>query len=233
MILEVLVYVFFINTFLLQSQEIPTPSMVNTMLIGDRLLVDRVAFSSRLGEWDSFMLPRIEIERGMIVTFKSPAEMHKDYVKRVIGMPGDLIRIENRKVYINGELLSEPYARFENESDEYERDYFPLQQPRTIDALGTQSYLPFRLDNPETHEIDKKRTVEFCNRFKEYVIKNGKSGKLEFKVPEGHYFCMGDNRDNSLDSRFWGPLPQEYVIGKPWRVYWSGTRFNRIFKKLE
>ncbi|MCP5055060.1 MAG: signal peptidase I [bacterium] len=167
------------------------------------------------------------------MTFKSPAEMKKDYVKRVIGMPGDLIRIENRKVFINGKPLDEPYTRFERQTNEYPRDYFPLQQPWTIDALGTLSYLPFRLENHETLEIDKKRTVEFCKRFKDYVVLNETSGKQEFKVPDGHYFCMGDNRDNSLDSRFWGPLPQEYIIGKPWRVYWSGTRFNRILKKLE
>jgi len=224
MIIEVLVFVFFINAFLLQSQAIPTPSMKDTMLIGDHLLVDKVAFAPYLGPLDKFLLPRINIERGMIVTFKGPAEMEKDYVKRVIALPGETIRIKNKQVYINGEPLDESYLYFEGEGKNKNDPggNFPLQRPRIIDALGKISYLPFYMNNASGF-VDEKRTVELCERFKNCVTWSEKEGEQHrvFKIPEGHYFCMGDNRDNSYDSRFWGPLPQGYLLGKPWRIYWS------------
>ena len=105
----------------------------------------------------------------MIVTFKSPAELDKEYVKRVIGLPGEKIKIVNKKVYINGKPLDEPYTYFKDKKIEGSvRDNLP-----------------------------------------------------DFTIPDHHYFCMGDNRDNSFDSRFWGPLHKDYIIGRPWRVYWS------------
>jgi signal peptidase I len=169
LITETLIFVFFVMTFLLQSFVIPTGSMEDTLLVGDHLLVDKVTYSRSLGFLDSILLPQRQIERGMIVTFKSPAEMEKEYVKRVIGLPGDTIKIINKQVFINGEPLEEPYTYFKDDAikNDY-RDNFP-----------------------------------------------------EFLVPPGHYFCMGDNRDNSFDSRFWGPVPEDYIIGQPWRIYWS------------
>jgi signal peptidase I len=169
LITETLVFVFFVMTFLLQSFVIPTGSMEDTLLIGDHLLVDKISYSRSLGFLDGLLLPQREIERGMIVTFKSPAEMEKEYVKRVVGLPGESIKILDKKVYINGEPLDESYTYFKdpNIKNDY-RDNFP-----------------------------------------------------EFDIPQGHYFCMGDNRDNSFDSRFWGPVPRDYIIGMPWRIYWS------------
>jgi signal peptidase I len=169
LIAETLIYVFFVMTFLLQSFVIPTGSMEENILIGDHILVDKVAYANSLGKFDRMVFPRLEIERGMIVTFKSPPELEKEYVKRVIGLPGDRIKIINKKVYINDQPLEEPYTFFKDQKIEMSyRDNFPT-----------------------------------------------------FKVPENHYFCMGDNRDNSYDSRFWGPVPADYIIGKPWRIYWS------------
>ena len=166
---EVLIYVFFVMTFLLQSFVIPTGSMEDTLLIGDHLLVDKVSYSRSLGSVDRLVFPQQEIKRGMIVTFKSPAEMDKEYVKRVIGLPGETIKIIDKKVYIDNEFLEEPYTFFKD-SDMLKsyRDNFP-----------------------------------------------------EYRIPANQYFCMGDNRDNSFDSRFWGPVHQDLIIGKPWRIYWS------------
>ncbi|MCP5053768.1 MAG: signal peptidase I [bacterium] len=169
LISETLIYVFFVMTFLLQSFVIPTGSMKDNILIGDHILVNKVSYSKSLGFLDGFMFPRETIKRGMIVTFKSPAEMEKEYVKRVIGLPGESIKIVNKEVFINGEPLKESYTVFKDSNLERSyRDNFP-----------------------------------------------------EFKIPDNHYFCMGDNRDHSYDSRFWGPVPADYIIGKPWRVYWS------------
>ncbi|MGD2091963.1 MAG: signal peptidase I [Candidatus Aminicenantes bacterium] len=219
MIIEVLVLVFFINAFLLQSQTIPTGSMVDTMLVGDHLLVDKVSHASFLGPWDKFLFPRTTIDRGMIVTFKGPTEMEKDYVKRVIGLPGETIRIKNKQVFIEGKPLDEPYVYYKGGYQKEPGDNFPLNRPRIISALGKTSYLPFYATDKQ-ERLDQQRTVELCERFENCVIL-GESGERVFKIPEGHYFCMGDNRDSSYDSRFWGPLPQDYIIGKPWRIYWS------------
>ncbi|MCU0289097.1 MAG: signal peptidase I [Acidobacteria bacterium] len=216
---ETLVYVFFVMTFLLQSFVIPTGSMQNNILIGDHLLVNKVAYSRSQGSIDDIIFPQKKIARGSIVTFKAPAEMDKEYVKRVIGLPGETISIVNKNVYIDGKLLNEPYVHFDqnNITGGY-GDNFPLQQPRYIDVLGKISFLPFYINDANGY-IDVKRTSEVCEQFKDAVI--SAVNEKVFKVPEGYYFCMGDNRDHSYDSRFWGPVPANYIIGKPWRVYWS------------
>ena len=171
LITETLIYVFFVMTFLLQSFVIPSGSMEDTLLIGDHLFVDKVAYSRSLGPIDRFLFPQRRIERGMIVTFKAPPDMEKEYVKRVIGLPGETIAIIDKQVYINGKPIAEPYVFFkDSEVSPGIRDNFPV-----------------------------------------------------FRIPADHYFCMGDNRDNSYDCRFWGPVPADYIIGRPWRIYWSYT----------
>jgi signal peptidase I len=191
LIVETLIYVFFVNTFLLQSFVIPTASMENTLLIGDHLLVNKVAYSRSLGRLENMLLPQVDIKRGMVVTFKAPPDMEKEYVKRVIGMPGDRLRISEKKVYINDRLLDETYVRFtslENGNEFPPQNYYDWYFQFPYNLRQTQQ-------NPD--------------------------GSLDYIVPPDHFFCMGDNRDNSFDSRFWGPVPADYIVGKPWRVYWS------------
>jgi len=217
---ETLIYVFFVMTFLLQSFVIPTGSMKNNILVGDHLLVNKVAYSRPGNTVDNIVFPQSKIERGSVVTFKAPAEMEKEYVKRVIALPGETIRIIDKNVYIDGKLLDEPYTRFEDGKTFTNKpgDNFPLQSAEYANVLGKTSYLPFYI-NDENGFVDQKRSREFRDRFEDSVIRL-KDGYV-FKVPEGHYFCMGDNRDRSYDSRFWGPVPEEFIIGKPWRIYWS------------
>jgi len=194
--LEVMLFIFFIHTFLLQTYVIPSPSMENTMLIGDHLVVDKVSYSRSINGIGSFFLPQVAIRRGMIITFSSPQEderydSQKNLVKRVIALPGDTIRIITNSVYINEELQIEPYV-FLNPPAQYQN--FP---PGPGDFWHVDFPLSFRTS-----------------------LKNTFQGKA-FLVPEGHYFCMGDNRNNSYDSRCWGPLPANLIIGRPWRVFWS------------
>lgn len=205
LISEVLIYVFFVMTFLLQSFVIPTGSMENTLLIGDHLLVDKVAYSRSIGTLDSFIFPQKKIGRGMIVTFKAPPEMEKEYVKRVIGLPGETIKIINTKVFINGKLLNEPYTFYKGERRDISKDNFPQEKP---------PYLIFS-------------DLSFYAKFQGCLVDTDK-GKA-FLIPEGSYFCMGDNRDNSYDSRFWGSVPSNYIIGKPWRIYWSYTSSTKEY----
>jgi len=204
LITEVLIYVFFVMTFLLQSFVIPTGSMETNLLIGDHLLVDKVAYSRSNGFLDKILLPQIEIDRGMIVTFKSPEDLEKEYVKRVIGLPGDTIKIIKKQVFVNEIPMIEKYKRHidnnayslddSNDMHYIMRDNFPLEPPYGLPP-------------------------QYDWKFKENLV-DTRQGRA-FKVPEGYFFCMGDNRDNSSDSRYWGPVPHTYIIGKPWRIYWS------------
>jgi signal peptidase I len=191
LIVEVLIYVFFVNTFLLQSFVIPSPSMENTLLIGDHLLVNKVAYSRSANRLENIILPKMTIKRGMVVTFKAPPEMNKEYVKRVIGLPGDRLRISNKKVYVNGQPQNEPYVHFKDV--DYGAEFPP------------QNHYDWYFQFP----INLRQT------------QRNPDNSLDYIVPQGHYFCMGDNRDNSFDSRFWGPVPADYIVGKPWRIYWS------------
>jgi signal peptidase I len=196
MFLEVILFVFFVNAFLLQTYVIPSSSMENSMLIGDHLLVDKVRHSRSIGDIDRFILPQVEIQRGMIVTFTGPSEVNrkmepKNLVKRVIGLPGETIRVVGNRVYINGKLIDEPYT--------------------CIKGFG--GYADFPPRSPAYWHR------EFPEKFKSNVV-DTPEGKA-FLIPQGHYFCLGDNRNHSFDSRGWGPLPEDYIVGSPWRVYWS------------
>ena len=198
MILEVLVVVFFVNAFLVQAFAIPTASMEDNLLIGDHILVDRVAYSQSLSPIDAALLPQVKIQRGMMVAFKSPPEIEARnikrlfYVKRIIGLPGETIKIIASRVYIDGEPIAEPYANFRA-------------------ALTVSPDFPPAPSDTWPEEFPQ----EYRNSLVETEIGTA------FKVPDGHYFCMGDNRNLSADSRIWGPLPADYIIGKPWRNYWS------------
>ncbi|MCK4762232.1 MAG: signal peptidase I [Candidatus Aminicenantes bacterium] len=195
LIIEVIVFVFFINAFLLQTYVIPSSSMEDSMLIGDHLLVDKVCYSHSLSIIDKLFLPQVKIDRGMIVTFSGPNEIYhkrdeKNLVKRVIALPGDTIKVVNEKVFVNGKQTKEPYV------------YFKGMKPRG--------------QFPPQHE---QWHYEFPEKYKKCVVYTELGNA--FKVPENHYFAMGDNRNFSFDCRHWGPLPADLIIGKPWRIYWS------------
>ncbi|MDH4272325.1 MAG: signal peptidase I [Candidatus Aminicenantes bacterium] len=198
MLLEVMVTVLFVNGFLLQSFVIPTASMENHMLVGDHLLVDKVAYSQPVSPVDALLLPQRKIERGMIVVFKAPPAIaardwsHLTYVKRVIGLPGETVQIIGNIVYIDGKQLFDPHKTLMG------RPSVPADFPPG-DGVA---WWP-----------------EFPREYRDQIVQteNGPA----FRVPAGHYFCLGDNRFISADSRIWGPLPADHIIGKPWRNYWS------------
>ncbi len=183
-----LIYLF-ATTALVQAYVIPTGSMEGNLLIGDHILVDRVSFADP-GPLGHRILPYREVERGDIVAFLYPEDVRVTYVKRVIGLPGDRIRLENGQVIRNGRRLVEPYTRHIGTFADPYRDNFPL-------APGFYT-TPRGRDMLEHHVCDG-----------------------EVIVPPGMLFALGDNRDNSADSRYWGFVPRSYVVGKPLLVYWS------------
>ena len=181
----------FFTTFLAQAFEIPSESMEDTLLVGDRPFVNKLAFSPQTS-WLSPLLPYEQIRRGDIIIFKHPAQPDRIHmVKRAIGLPGDRLKIVNRQLWINGHLLDEGYKVHKMGTIEEYRDNFPAP------AFG-QVYPEWRDEMPK--HIDK-------------------DGWLV--IPPGHYFAMGDNRDYSLDSRYWGFVPRENILGRPLVLYWS------------
>jgi len=178
------------TTTLVQAFVIPTGSMENNLLVGDHLLVDKLAYAPA-GPISKYLLPYEDIKRGDIIVFRYPVDIKQTFVKRVIGVPGDRIRVENKQLIRNGVRVNEPYKVHKTEYIDSYRDNFP--------------------STPYMAAVSESGVEMLQNN-----VKNG-----EVIVPPNHYFAMGDNRDNSLDSRFWGFVPRENIIGKPLVIYWS------------
>jgi len=185
------------TTFVLQAFKIPTGSMENTLLIGDHLLVNKFVYAYPTGLL-ARLLPYREIRRGDVVVFTFPpsedqTQVGEHFVKRVIGVPGDRVRIFHRQVFVNSEALKEPFVRH-----------------TYLDQLRPGDDFP-----PSPSEYLRGTTSDWGAEMQNY-IRNG-----ELVVPPGHYFVMGDNREQSWDSRFWGFVPRELISGKPLLIYWS------------
>ena len=178
------------TTTLVQAFVIPTGSMEDTLLIGDHLLVDKLAYAPS-GSFSKYILPYQEPKHGDIIVFRYPVDISQTFVKRTIGVPGDRIKIINQQVYRNGVKLNEPYVYHKNPYPDSFRDNFPSSEPNLM------------LSDPA----------------REMLANNVVNG--EVVVPPNSFFAMGDNRDNSLDSRYWGFVPRENIIGKPLIIYWS------------
>ena len=179
----------FARTFVFQAFKIPSGSMERNLLIGDHLIVNKMIFSPAVTGLERALLPQRSIARGDIIVFKSPEEPARDMIKRVIGLPGERLEVRDKKVYINGAPIVEPYAQF-------------IASPSSIpnDSVLV-SYGPVT-------------------------------------VPSAQYFMMGDNRDNSQDSRFWGFLPATYIKGDALFIYFStgdgtgGIQWGRLGKRV-
>jgi signal peptidase I len=192
-VLSVLVIVMFLITFVVQAFRVPSESMETTLLTGDFLLADKVHFADGGKVWQ-WLMPYRPIHRGDIIVFHYPVDPSQYFVKRVIGLPGDHIHLENKTVFINGTPQEEAYVNRVHSPFDYYRDNFPTSLFRTND-------------------IDRRWWRE--------IPKHLDGGDLV--VPAGEYFVMGDNRDRSLDSRYWGFVPQGSVTGRPLVIYLSVT----------
>lgn len=226
-----LVMALFGMTFILQAVTVPTGSMQNTILIGDYLLVNKFIFSP--GGKPVPLLPQREIARGDIIVFKYPGNKvnpqndrgrgiipyQVNYVKRVIGMPGDKVEFKNNQVFINDELL--PEHRIIGDAPDGS-------------ALETKEFEP--------RQPDQTYDVYYSERTMKRIQQGGSNDRSDYefavqgkpmKVPDDSYFVMGDSRDNSEDSRFWGFVPRDLIVGRAMFVYWScdrsdGTMFTCI-----
>ncbi len=183
----------FATTFVVQAFKIPSGSMEPTLLVGDHLLVNKFVFEGT-GAWYDKLLPYRPIRRGDIVVFKYPYDDHPYYVKRVIGLPGDRIRISNGRVFVDDKAIWEPYA---------------VHDPLTEDPFGEQ--FPPALDSIPRNRLRPEWAAQIMS-----YVRDG-----ELVVPANHYFVMGDNRDDSWDSRYWGFVARSAIVGQPILIYWS------------
>ena len=187
------IFVVFARAFVFQQSKIPTGSMIPTLLIGDYIMVNKFMYAPTVNGLETSLLPIRDIRRGDIIVFKYPEEPEKDYIKRVIGLPGEFIEMRNKTVHINGVPLEEPYKAHEGEMKP--ESWAKIREGE--EPLSSAEFIPRNWPNASG--------VNF--------------GPV--LIPEGHYFCMGDNRDNSRDSRSWGTVPRENVKGKAFIIWWS------------
>ncbi len=178
LIAETAIFVFFVMTFIVQAFQIPTGSMESTLLIGDFLLVNKLAYTQPKYGFEKLILPQRDIRRGDVIVFKYPKELDKDFVKRVVALEGEKIEIKDKQVYIDDKPITEDY---------------------------------------KVHSDDRVYTRSDYYRYDD-LIRDNFGPQV---VPPGHVFAMGDNRDNSSDSRYWGFLPLNYIKGRPWVIYFS------------
>src|SRR5581483_735706 len=190
--ITILVLLFATST-IAQPFVIPTSSMHNTLLTGDHLIVDKLAYAPT-DPFSKHILPYEDVKRGDIIVFKHPTLLTVDYVKRCIGLPGDHLKLLDKRVFINGKPLEEPYVIHHDDSLYY-RDNFPLGHPEYIQ--------------------DPKMAERANQMLRDNVVAG------EVVIPPGFYFAMGDNRDNSLHSRYWGLVPRDNIEGKPLLIFWS------------
>jgi signal peptidase I len=194
----------FAVTFIVQAFTIPSESMEGTLLIGDYLLVDKFCYGDSdsrngLSTWSSFLhvFPYRPIRRGDVIVFHYPVNPAQDFVKRVVALPGDRLRLINKHVYVNGILAKEPYVQYLNAHRDYYRDDFP------------------QTTSPE-YDVEARWWKEMPKLVEDHQL----------IIPEGHYFVLGDNRDDSKDSRYWGFVPRANIIGRPLLIYWSAGNLN-------
>ncbi|MFP5229513.1 MAG: signal peptidase I [Acidobacteriota bacterium] len=186
----VLVIALFILTFVVQPFRIPSESMERTLLVGDFLLVNKMAYAPP-GEW-AWLLPYRTVQRGDVIVFHFPPNPSEHVVKRVIGLPGDHVHLENGLAWVNGRRLEEPWVIFEPAYPDDFRDSFPTEL-YTDPGVDAHWWMQMRTD-----------------------VREG-----DLVVPQGYYFVLGDNRNFSRDSRYWGFVPRDHLVGRPFMIYFS------------
>ncbi|MEJ6002143.1 signal peptidase I [Paucibacter soli] len=214
----VILIVFLLRSFLFEPFKIPSGSMVPTLLVGDLILVNKFHYGVRLPVINKKIIANHDVARGDVMVFRYPEDTSMDFIKRVAAVPGDEVSYLNQRLYINGQLVP-----VQSQGDYYDEDSMQYRQ-RFTEKLGEKEhqllvntqrqplFRPDRKDGPFPFQ-------ENCGYSPEGVT---------CKVPAGHYFMLGDNRDNSRDSRFWGFVPDENIVGKAFFVWMNFGNLKRI-----
>ncbi|MDN3920924.1 signal peptidase I [Roseateles violae] len=214
----VILAVFFLRSFLVEPFKIPSGSMVPTLLVGDLILVNKFHYGVRLPVLNKKIIENNPVQRGDVMVFRYPQNPSQDYIKRVAGIPGDEVTYANQRLYINGQL-----AAVQPQGNYYDEDAMSYR-PRFLEKLGEKEHQI--LVNPQINPLAPQFFHPDEFPFKENCRYNVDG--LSCKVPAGHYFMLGDNRDNSRDSRFWGFVPDENIVGKAFFVWMNFGNLKRI-----
>ncbi|MES2014900.1 MAG: signal peptidase I [Pseudomonadota bacterium] len=212
----VIALVFFLRSFLFEPFKIPTASMVPTLLVGDLILVNKYTYGVRLPILNQKIIDVNDPQRGDVMVFKYPKDMTQDYIKRVIGVPGDKIVYENKRLTVNGTTIS--YTQMDDYLDDQELAY----HKQFVEMLPEKKH---RILNRESQPTVNVAGVD---NFPHREACEFSQDKFSCTVPEGNYFMMGDNRDNSQDSRYWGFVPNKNIVGKAIVVWMNLGNPKRI-----
>ncbi|MFN8909171.1 MAG: signal peptidase I [Betaproteobacteria bacterium] len=215
----VILVVFLLRSFLVEPFKIPSGSMIPTLLVGDFILVNKFTYGIRVPVLNTKVIPVNTPQRGEVMVFRYPENPSLDYIKRVVGTPGDVVEYRNKRLTVNGVLVpveAEPDYSYADSGLNF------ISARRFRETLGGQGHsVIVNLDSPP---VQLAGVRSFPHRANCEYNEEG----FVCKVPAGHYFMMGDNRDSSSDSRYWGFVPDANVVGKAFLIWWNFGEFNRI-----
>jgi signal peptidase I len=211
----VIISVFFLRSFIVEPFKIPSGSMIPTLLVGDLILVNKFHYGLRLPVLNTKITEGEKPQRGDVMVFRYPPKPSLDYIKRVVGVPGDTVAYLNKRLTINGQAV--PTESVPEFFDEDAMRYFNQYEEK----LGSQTH---RLLN----DAQRPAFVPGAEKFPGYENCDYTVEGVTCKVPEGHYFMMGDNRDNSMDSRYWGFVPEKNIVGKAFFVWMNFGSLKRV-----
>jgi signal peptidase I len=216
----VIALVFILRSFLWEPFKIPSSSMVPTLLVGDFILVNKYTYGIRLPIINQKVIAVNDPQRGDVMVFKYPKDMNQDYIKRVIGVPGDKISYADKRLTVNGKAVE--YTALDDYLDDQHPEYHKQFVENLPNGTGVTQHRILNTDGRRSIDIgavDEFPLREACD----YTV-----DRFTCTVPEGHYFMMGDNRDNSADSRYWGFVPDRNIVGKAFVVWMNFGKFDRI-----
>ena len=219
----VILIVFMVRSFLIEPFKIPSGSMIPTLLIGDFILVNKFTYGIRLPVANKKIVALNDPQRGDVMVFRYPEDLSVDYIKRIVGVPGDKIEYRNKRLTINGKAAPTVDA---GNYLEVEADLNYQNLKLHMEELGTHVHRT--IQNPDVPAVHLGSVQSFPHRENCTISEDG----LICTVPPGHYFMMGDNRDNSKDSRYWGFVPDENIVGKAFMIWWHWGKFSRIGQSI-
>jgi signal peptidase I len=215
----VILIVFLVRSFLVEPFKIPSGSMIPTLLIGDFILVNKFTYGIRLPVVNKKIVPLNEPQRGDVMVFRYPEDTAIDYIKRIVGVPGDRVEYKNKRLTINGKPI--PTEEAGNYLD-VESDLTYQNLKLQMEDMGNRIHKT--IQNPDVPPVHLGSVHSFPYHENCNITEEG----LTCTVPQGHYFVMGDNRDNSKDSRYWGFVPDQNIVGKAFMIWWHLGKFNRV-----
>jgi signal peptidase I len=211
----VILAVFVVRSFVVEPFKIPSGSMIPTLLVGDFILVNKFDYGLRMPVFDKKIIPIGEPKRGDVMVFRYPKDPSVDYIKRVIGLPGDVVSYENKRLTINGQPIAQTGLPdyFDSDRVSYSKQFEETIDGRKNAILNSPQIPPYILG---ADDFPYKQNCQYD------------SAGVTCKVPAGHYFMMGDNRDDSADSRYWGFVPEKNIVGKAFFVWMNFSNLKRI-----